>query len=1098
MLSAVVTSTADTTDPGTLRSAILFVNAESSPDTITFNIPGTGVQSIALTSALPAVTNSVTIDGTSQPGYAGSPLIELNGAGAGAGVNGLELDAANSMVKGLVINRFSGDGILIPSGGSDTIQGNYIGTDPTGAIAEGNGTGIVVSSGNNVIGGVTANSLNVISGNINDGIDVSGNGNLLEGNYIGTNAAGTETFDNTLKPLQGNVGNGITVFNASNTTIGGTSAAARNIISGNNTGVAFTNIAASQTGNVVEGNYIGLGLDSSGAGTVAAGNLLDGVDLVAATGFTVTGVVVGGTAPGAGNVISANLGSGIYLNGSFGNFVQGNFIGTDSSGNAAIVSGFATLGNGGDGITIDVGAYGNTIGGPALAAGNVISGNGGNGITVSSGPGAADNLLENNVIGLDATGLADGNSGDGIRVVSGTVTIGAAGAGNVVSANLGFGIALEAGGAHVMGNFIGTDGAGRSLGNAQDGVFVKSSMNFIGNSFAPAGNTIAFNGTGGTGAGVFIQSGTGNDLRDNSIYSNRTLGIALGTRTAPVQNDSIAHAGGPNLYQNFPVITSATGTSASLTISGTLSSSTLPNTTFVLDFFSNTVSDPSGYGQGRTYIGSATVTTDSSGMASFTANFTGTFAAPMILSATATDPAGNTSEFGMDVAAMFASGSATMLSSSADPSSFGQSVTYTATITGPGAAPTGTVTFSEGSNVLATSPVTVVNGMNVASFMSAALGVGDHTIVATYSGDSTHASSASSLTQTVNRAATSTTLASSADPSMAGQSVTFTATVAAAVLGSMPTGTVMFMDGGNVIGTSPLGANGTATLTTSALVVGDHMITAMYNSDSNFAGSQSAAFDQTVNAAAGTISGHTYFDTTGDGQLKNAKVMGGITVQLLRDTDGHSLPDSTEVVVATTVSDSNTGGFSFTSLANGVYFVQEITPSGYVRTAPSTTAYYTDTITTGTVIGGNDFDNFQQCPCKNDISHVEYIIDGNWSHPLTDLRGHVHQGDTVEVQFTVNSGHTDMFSLVSYTAPGSSFSASTASQQRIYQDSSAVFGPGVHTLTVLVPPCYFQVDFVCGAAIDQLGPAGSNIFYSAQGRLISADNGGTHAYIPPH
>jgi hypothetical protein len=272
----------------------------------------------------------------------------------------------------------------------------------------------------------------------------------------------------------------------------------------------------------------------------------------------------------------------------------------------------------------------------------------------------------------------------------------------------------------------------------------------------------------------------------------------------------------------------------------------------------------------------------------------------------------------------------------------------------------------------------------------------------------------------------------------------------------------------------------------------------MYNSDSNFAGSQSATLDQTVNAAAGTISGHTYFDTTGDGQLKNAKVMGGITVQLLQDTDGRSVPDSTEVVVATTVSDSNTGGFSFANLANGIYFVQEITPSGYVRTAPSTSAFYTDAISSGSVISGNDFDNFQLCPCKNDISHVEYIIDGNWCHPYTDLRGHVHQGDTVEVQFTVNSGHTDMFSLVSYTAPGSSFSASTASQQQIYQDSSAVFGPGVHTLTVLVPSCYFQVDFVCGAAIDQLGPAGSNIFYSAQGRLISADNGGTHAYIPPH
>ncbi len=89
----------------------------------------------------------------------------------------------------------------------------------------------------------------------------------------------------------------------------------------------------------------------------------------------------------------------------------------------------------------------------------------------------------------------------------------------------------------------------------------------------------------------------------------------------------------------------------------------------------------------------------------------------------------------------------------------------------------------------------------------------------------------------------------------------------------------------------------------------------------------------------------------------------------------------------------------------------------------------------------------------------------------------------------------DMFSLVSYTAPGSTFVASQAGQQKIYNESRGAFGQGNWSLTVVVPPCYFQVDFVCGAVIDHFGPAGSNIFYSAQDRLISADNGGSSA--PP-
>jgi hypothetical protein len=125
------------------------------------------------------------------------------------------------------------------------------------------------------------------------------------------------------------------------------------------------------------------------------------------------------------------------------------------------------------------------------------------------------------------------------------------------------------------------------------------------------------------------------------------------------------------------------------------------------------------------------------------------------------------------------------------------------------------------------------------------------------------------------------------------------------------------------------------------------------------------------------------------------------------------------------------------------------------------------------------------------VVNIKYVITDPVKGQITvsDLRGHVREGDTVQVIFTVIKGHTDTLSLVSYTAPGATFVASQASQQTIYDLSTGTFGPGTYKLTVKVPPTYFQVDFVCGLAIDQFGPANSNVFYSAQGRLFSADNG---------
>jgi hypothetical protein len=169
-----------------------------------------------------------------------------------------------------------------------------------------------------------------------------------------------------------------------------------------------------------------------------------------------------------------------------------------------------------------------------------------------------------------------------------------------------------------------------------------------------------------------------------------------------------------------------------------------------------------------------------------------------------------------------------------------------------------------------------------------------------------------------------------------------------------------------------------------------------------------------------------------------------------------------------------------------------------VRTAPTTSASYTVNLADGQAATGNDFDNFHK-PNTGAVTNVSFqVTDNGTTKTVTNLRGQTHQGDTVTVNFTVSTSVTSAtVTLVAYDAPGPSFDANTASQQVPIQIVGDTFAPGQHSLTVVLPQNYYQVDFVAGSAITQLGPAGSNIFYSAQGRLISADNGGTNPVPPP-
>jgi Domain of unknown function (DUF4347)/Periplasmic copper-binding protein (NosD) len=312
----VVTSTSDA-GAGSLRQAILNANANSpAVDLITFNIAGAGVHTITLLSPLPIVTEGVIIDGTTQPGFAGSPLIRVDGVSAGGGASGLTFNnnSDSSVVRSLMFTRFGQSGIIIQSGADNiTIAGNWIGTDGSGSTALGNGTdGIQILGSNATVGGTTAADRNVISGNSTYGIELSGGkkNNVVLGNYIGVDVNGSVA-----------IANGIGVYvDDPNATIGGTTAGARNVISGNK-GAGVVLDTATADNDTVAGNYIGW----NAAGTAIIGNGSHGILINAASNNT-----IGGTTAGAGNVIIGNLGDGIAMITGSGNQILGNSISANS------------------------------------------------------------------------------------------------------------------------------------------------------------------------------------------------------------------------------------------------------------------------------------------------------------------------------------------------------------------------------------------------------------------------------------------------------------------------------------------------------------------------------------------------------------------------------------------------------------------------------------------------------------------------------------------------------------------------------------------------------------------------------------------------
>ncbi len=545
-------------------------------------------------------------------------------------VNGAADDSAiDNVVSGnQAAGVFLGPYYTSTGSNGDVVQGNLIGTDPTGTFALGNsGPGVNVTGGssNNTIGGTTSGAGNLISANAGAGVSISGtgtSGNLVLGNEIGTDIAGTVAIPNT--------GPGVVISGgAAANTIGGDISGARNVISGNAQGVIVTGTATADT--LIAGNLIGTDVK----GAISLPNQGAGIDLASGTGTT-----IGGTTALSRNIISGNDGDGIDVaSGVSSTLIEGNYIGADQTG-------AKPLANTGDGISVGA-ASGFTIGGTVHGAGNVISANSRTGVSIIGG--ATGAMIIGNLIGTDESGTsALGNGTFGVFLddatgvlVGGTVRA----AGNVISANAMAGIGLYAGttGTLIEGNFIGTDTTGTNpLGNGT-GILIDggSASNTIGGTVAGAGNTIAFSAPiagNGTGIGVDVDAtaGAGNTIRLNSIFSDEGLGIAVASA----------------YYENYPVLNPVQSSNGTTTVSGTLNS--LDSTTFFLDFYTITSVTSSGYGEGRYVLGSAQVTTNSSGTASFSVPFPTPAGGAQFVTVTATDSNGNTSEFskesGTDIA----------------------------------------------------------------------------------------------------------------------------------------------------------------------------------------------------------------------------------------------------------------------------------------------------------------------------------------------------------------------------------------------------------------------------------------------------------------
>lgn len=442
-----------------LREAILATNNQANVggnDQILFDIPegsngtidpdgisGNGDEyfRIVAVSALPTITEAVSIDARSQSGYAGTPKIAIDGTLLSNNSDGFYLESDGSAISGFSIVNFPDNGIELWNSSSNLLFANHIGAGALGTeIGGGNqSSGIYLggSSNDNFIGGTNVADKNVISNNVYDGVHLSGtsSNNTLRVNYIGTDVTGTLDRGNGFAGVRID---GLASVNSIGTPLNG-----RNIISGNASGIEISGPG----GNFVHSNLIGLDATATNAiANTTAGIIINNSDAN----------TVGGTSMVFGNAIAGGAGSGIVVNGSGSTAIRTNIIGTNQAGNIDL--GFAENG-------IEITDSPNT-----LIRNNLVSGSGQHGISIS-GNVSGSQLLSNRV-GTNSLGTAPlPNLLDGIRVGTGAsgVTIGnAPGELSRIAFNGGAGIGIDDNASEIridVNSIHSNGGLGIDLGN---------------------------------------------------------------------------------------------------------------------------------------------------------------------------------------------------------------------------------------------------------------------------------------------------------------------------------------------------------------------------------------------------------------------------------------------------------------------------------------------------------------------------------------------------------------------------------------------------------------------------------------------------------
>jgi parallel beta-helix repeat protein len=555
LLTIFTVTNANDSGPGSLRDALTQSNTAVGIDTIAFNISSSS-KVIHLASGLPDLWDPGIMDGTTQPGYAGKPLVQIDGSAAGAGTTGMKM-WGGSTIKAMSITGFGGGAIdMFNRGfGGNTVSASWIGLDLNGVAAGNNASGVGVwNTANNVIGGPNVSDRNVISSSKGAlGVLIQGSSatnNLIQNNYIGTDPTGTAARPNAT--------NGIGVQDGPNTKI------LNNLVSGNaNDGIIILN--ANATASVVQGNIVGL----NAAGTAALANQWYGIEVQSANN------TIGGATAAQRNIFSGNGQSGVVLfqGGATGNQIQGNYIGTDITGNV-------DRGNVYQGIAIS-GANSNTI------KGNLISGNNAEGVGVFPGN---SNTIQGNTIGLSASGAALTNSTWAITLINGSggnvVGGAAAGQANVIYSGHPSGTIFNGGGNTVSTNSIVSSQTTSNPGsfafsasacsvnenqgsisitvNRTANTNVAASVNFAtadgsataGSDYTTARGTLSF------AAGETSKTFSIPIINDTLVESNETASITLSAPTAGATLANPATATLTIISDDLPDLTPPTVTSA--------------------------------------------------------------------------------------------------------------------------------------------------------------------------------------------------------------------------------------------------------------------------------------------------------------------------------------------------------------------------------------------------------------------------------------------------------------------------------------------------------------------------------------------------------